>query len=84
MQLLVNVWSPCAGDGKGDACATDYDGDGVADEKDVCPRNAKIHETSFYNPIKVTLDKTELDLFWTVNNVGCPVPILQCAVLHTN
>lgn len=40
----------------GDACMTDYDGDGVIDDDDACPRVKHISKTSF-------LDYFTVDLF---------------------
>ena len=65
----------CAGDGKGDACATDYDGDGVKDSADPCPANALIEKTSFSNAIEVPLDKSEMRLLWSVISVSASVVI---------
>ena len=63
----------CAGDGKGDACATDYDGDGVEDSADPCPANALIQKTSFFNAMHVRLDKTEMKPQWDIISVSASV-----------
>lgn len=59
-------------DGKGDACATDYDGDGISDESDVCPHNNKITKTSFFNAIPIKLDKAEQTPYWEYISVSRP------------
>ncbi len=45
-----------AADGVGDVCQDDYDGDGVVDSEDVCPKNNKISEVDFSNMMEVNLD----------------------------
>ena len=64
----------CTGDGRGDACATDYDGDGVDDSEDVCPLNGHISRTSFFDAIKVRLDKSELEPSWDKISVSVCFP----------
>lgn len=58
VRIAINILQ-CIGDGKGDACATDYDGDGIEDTIDVCPFNGKISKTMFFNAIEVGLDDND-------------------------
>lgn len=43
------------GDGRGDACDDDFDGDKVKDDRDNCPNNSLIHSTDFrtYQTVRV-------------------------------
>ena len=43
------------GNGKGDACEDDYDGDGIADSEDNCPNNGLIFNTDFRGIQAITL-----------------------------
>ena len=43
------------GNGKGDACEDDYDGDGIADPQDNCPNNGLIFNTDFRGIQAITL-----------------------------
>ena len=52
------------------ACEEDYDGDGIIDAVDMCPRNNKISKTSFFNAIQIDLDKTEQAPQWDFIDVS--------------
>ena len=43
------------GDGKGDICDCDYDGDGICDIDDTCPNNGQITSTDFRGIQAITL-----------------------------
>ena len=43
------------GDGKGDVCVDDYDGDGILDQVDNCPKNGQISNTDFRGIQAITL-----------------------------
>ena len=43
------------GDGKGDVCDDDYDGDGILDLIDNCPNNGQITSTDFRGIQNITL-----------------------------
>ena len=44
------------GNGIGDACESDYDGDGVTDIDDICPNSNILATSSFQQYISVELD----------------------------
>ena len=59
------------GNGLGDACDGDMDGDGRHDEVDVCPLNNKIQDTDFREFQLVLMDpsgEAQIDPVWTVLN----------------
>ena len=43
------------GDGRGDVCDNDYDGDGIPDPVDNCPNNGQITSTDFRGIQAITL-----------------------------
>ena len=46
------------GNGRGDACENDFDGDGISDLVDNCPNNGKITGTDFRGIQDITLVST--------------------------
>ena len=46
------------GNGVGDSCESDYDGDGVIDIDDICPNSNIMDTTNFQQYISVELDPT--------------------------
>ncbi len=70
---MISLVLPAA-DGVGDACEDDYDGDGVLDSEDVCPKNNKISEVDFNNMMEVNLDPNSRDendpVWYTDREVG--------------
>ena len=62
------------GNGKGDVCEDDADGDGVWDREDVCPDNAQITLTDFRTYQTIVLDPegdSQIDPNWVIlNEVG--------------
>ena len=58
-----------SGNGIGDACENDKDGDGTPDDKDVCPEDPSIQKTDFSNYMKVMLEKRgAVHPVWKVSN----------------
>ena len=55
---LTNMYF-LTGDGRGDPCQDDYDGDGTPDDQDVCPLNSLIHRTDFRRFQQVALSPNE-------------------------
>lgn len=68
------------GNGVGDACEGDFDGDGVPDSVDTCPRNAKLFKTDFTDYEPISLDpsgRQQVDPLWkVVDNVSI------CTLVH--
>jgi hypothetical protein len=61
----------CLGNGRGDVCEEDFDGDGIKDIYDVCPDNGQIHQTDFRTYQTVVLDpqgESQIDPHWVVLN----------------
>ena len=66
---MTNDGNTIPGDGFGDACQLDSDGDGVPDDEDVCPQNAAIFVTDFRSYSTVTLDPvgdSQIDAKWVI------------------
>ena len=62
------------GDGRGDACEDDTDGDGYPDHFDVCPDNGDLHSTDFRAFQTVILDPegdAQIDPQWIILNDVC-------------
>lgn len=67
----VMLCSNVTGDGIGDDCSGDYDGDHIPDTQDVCPNNNKISRTDFRGLQTVVLDPygdSQVDPEWIVHN----------------
>ena len=47
-------------DGRGDACQSDWDNDGVPDDKDICPSNGDVSKTDFTDFMSVSLNPNSL------------------------
>ena len=59
------------GDGVGDVCSSDYDGDHIQDTEDACPNNNQITRADFREPQTVSLDPygdSQVDPEWKVSN----------------
>lgn len=46
----------CEGDGRGDVCQGDFDGDGVSNNEDNCPVNPFISQTNFTSYLNISID----------------------------
>ena len=55
-QLCICYYIEVLGDGKGDACQDDFDGDGVTDTEDNCPVNPHISRTNFTVYLNTSID----------------------------
>ena len=67
----VGCESAFAGDGKGDICQDDQDGDNIVDFMDNCPNNSKIYATDFRTYQTVVLDPhgdSQIDPNWVIYN----------------
>lgn len=65
--LFVNL----KGDGIGDSCSSDYDGDRIPDTEDTCPNNNHITRADFREHQTVSLDPygdSQVDPEWKVSN----------------
>ena len=69
-QHVVMILHMPLGNGVGDECEGDMDGDGTSDEVDVCPMNAKIQQTDFSRGfLRVSLDPSGRNKpFWMIND----------------
>lgn len=56
------------GDGVGDACEGDLDGDGVSDEVDICPENKHLQKADFQDHTTVLLSRGEVNPTWNIRN----------------
>lgn len=59
------------GNGRGDVCEDDLDGDGTSDRLDVCPANNKVQFTDFRAYQTVVLDPegdSQIDPNWVILN----------------
>lgn len=64
------------GNGRGDACEHDLDGDGVDDPIDVCPENNEVFMTDFRAYQTVVLDPegdSQIDPNWVILNQGAEI-----------
>ena len=62
-----------SGNGRGDLCENDFDGDGILDFEDACMDNALITRTDFSKFDKVKLDPrgdAQVDPNWVVRHKG--------------
>ena len=58
-----------SGNGIGDACENDKDGDGTPDNMDVCPEDPSIQKTDFSDFMEVMLEKSRtVHPVWKVSN----------------
>ena len=72
----VGCESAFAGDGKGDICQDDQDGDNIVDFMDNCPNNSKIYATDFRTYQTVVLDPhgdSQIDPNWVIYNKGAEI-----------
>lgn len=54
-----------SGNGIGDTCEDDFDGDGVSNEEDACPKNSQVTTTDLKNQnMKVDLAKSTSQPAW--------------------
>ncbi len=73
--------SQFSGDGVGDACQDDQDGDGVADGDDVCPLNGRVTITDFTKFQLIDLQNSGGNIQWVIlNQVRQAVVLLECTV----
>ena len=75
--FLLKIMYVFLGKAIGDACITDFDGDGVLDTVDTCPSISNIQKTSFENYFLVDLNPTlsaEPQPKWRITNKVCRVP----------
>jgi syndecan 4 len=64
------------GNGIGDACQDDHDGDGELDSNDNCPNNSNIWKTDFTTYQTVVLDPegdSQVDPHWVIYNKGAEI-----------
>ena len=69
-------FNPLTGNGRGDACDHDNDGDGYPDVEDVCPDNSQIFRTDFRAYQTVVLDpegESQIDPNWIILNEGAEI-----------
>ena len=74
--FYMNYECYCAGDGKGDICEDDTDGDDIVDFMDNCPNNSKIYATDFRTYQTVVLDPhgdSQIDPNWVIYNKGAEI-----------
>ena len=82
---VYRICLPYPGNGKGDVCENDEDGDGHPDMFDVCPDNGEIYATDFRAYQTVILDPegdSQIDPNWIILNqvyrapsCGVPPPV---------
>ena len=71
LEYLWLISTDDLGDGFGDACVDDSDGDGFADVEDVCPEHKDIHSTDFRSFNTILLDPvgdSQIDPEWHIRN----------------
>lgn len=56
------------GNGVGDACEGDLDGDGVSNEVDICPENMHLQKADFQEFTSVLLSPETFNPTWTISN----------------
>ena len=67
------------GDGKGDACQVDFDGDGVEDTKDNCPVNFFMSRTNFSSFLNTSLDFNAFSApEWIISDEVCLSKYCMC------
>ena len=85
--MINHVFTPL-GDGVGDACEGDNDGDGIADNVDICPDNILISQTDFKNYQTIDLDpntdSTQPDPKWVILADVSHKPELELVYLNKN
>ena len=67
----MSDWCLPAGNGIGDVCEEDFDGDGVINSMDTDPNNSKMQRTDFSDPLIVAIDPTnrrQIRPIWRVSN----------------
>ena len=56
------------GNAIGDVCETDYDGDGVIDDDDICPKSNRYHTPSFNTHTSVNLESASDQPAWYITD----------------
>lgn len=75
------------GDGVGDSCSSDYDGDRIPDTEDACPNNNQITKADFRGLQIVALDPygdSQVDPVWKINNEvhTAVILVVLCSLVH--
>ena len=68
---VLTDWCFILGNGIGDICEEDFDGDGVNNTMDTDPENKKVQRTDFRDFLAVTIDpanRVQIKPIWRVTN----------------
>ena len=74
--MIISIKFVFSGDGRGDICQDDQDGDDIMDFMDNCPNNSKIYATDFRTYQTVVLDPhgdSQIDPNWVIYNKGAEI-----------
>ena len=76
------------GDGRGDLCEDDFDGDMIKDYLDDCPANRNVTVLDFRSLILIPLDpigSSQKDPKWTIRNKVCfIIYVINMLILFVN
>lgn len=76
--MVMLLWSslcglcalPTPGNGIGDACRSDYDGDGVPDSQDACPLSGRVSNSTFVTLLNISIPvSSRAASTWHVNDM---------------
>ena len=67
VDMYLSLWF-LAGNAIGDVCETDYDGDGVIDDDDVCPKSNRYHTPTFDPYTSVNLESASDQPVWYITD----------------